>query len=1234
MPHRTDSQHLLSELLEQRILILDGAMGTMVQRYKLQEADFRGEMFANWTGKGLKGFNDLLVLTQPKVIGEIHSAYLDAGADIIETDTFNAQTTSMEEYGLQEYAYQINKAGAELAKRCADEYTKRTPLKPRFVAGSIGPTTKMLALSPDPVGEPGKRALTFDQMVVAYEEQVRGLMDGGVDLLLPETAFDTLNMKACLFAIANEFERAGRKIPVMVSATMFEQGGGATLQGQSIEAFYAAVSHFPMLSIGLNCGVGPDKMRPWIERLSAVAPTYVSCYPNAGLPNALGEFDMTPEQMAGFVRDFATSGFVNFVGGCCGSTPDHIRSISQAVAGLPVRKASGVNHFSTYAGKELFEVRPESNFVMVGERTNVTGSRMFKRLILEGNYDAATAVAREQVQNGANLLDVNVDEGMLDGVAAMTSFLNRLIPDPDTNRLAIMVDSSNFDIIEAGLKCLDGKAVVNSISLKEGEEEFLRRARLIRRYGAAMVVMAFDEEGQAVTADRKFEICARAYKLLTEQAGVPGEDIIFDPNILTIGTLMEEHNDYAVAFFEATKRIKAAFPLAKVSGGVSNISFSFRGNDHVREAINSVFLYHAIRAGMDMGIVNPGQLAVYQDIPKELLDLVEDMVLNRRPDATERLVKFADTVKSRGKAAGPKQDDAWRQGTVEARLAHALVQGIVDFIDADTEEARLKYPTPLEVIQGPLMAGMNIVGDLFGQGKMFLPQVVKSARVMKKAVAILLPYMEAEKAKATGPTSRGRIIMATVKGDVHDIGKNIVGVVLACNNYEIIDLGVMVPCEKILAAAREHDAQIIGLSGLITPSLDEMVHVAREMEREGFKIPLMIGGATTSGKHTAVKIAPMYGETTVHVLDASKAVGVVENLVDVKAKAVFDVENRRIQERDRKSFAERQQRNLVSYDKAFKQRFATDWATVRIDTPEFLGRRILRDFPLSELVPYIDWSPFFQTWELRGKFPAILEDEVVGVEATKLYAEAQDMLRNFVGNRQVTANGVYGFWPANSVGDDIVVYTDETRTTELTRFFTLRQQWERKGTTDFYAMADFIAPVESGRADYIGAFAVTTGIGLEPVVAAYEKDHDDYRSILAKALADRFAEAFAEYLHHRVRREWGYGREESLSNEDLIDERYRGIRPAPGYPACPDHAEKKTLFELLQATEATGIQLTESYAMYPAAAVSGLYFAHPQSRYFSVDRITKDQVESYAARKGMPISEVERWLAPNLGYDR
>ncbi|HTU25450.1 MAG TPA: methionine synthase, partial [Pirellulales bacterium] len=987
------------------------------------------------------------------------------------------------------------------------------------------------------------------------------------------------------------------------------------------------------MSVGINCALGPDKLRPYIEELSRVTPAYVSCYPNAGLPNAFGGFDETPEMMSKTLGEFARNGWLNIVGGCCGSTPAHIRAIANAVADVPPRLRSRPEPLTRLSGLEPLVLRPDSNFSMIGERTNVTGSKKFARLILGGQYEQGVAIAREQVENGANIVDVNMDEGMLDGAAAMTRFLNLVSTEADVAKVPLMIDSSKWSVIEAGLKCAQGKSIVNSISLKEGEEAFLHHARLVRRYGAAVVVMAFDEKGQAVEVDDKVRICQRAYRLLTEEVGMPAEDIVFDPNILTVATGIEEHNPYAVNFFEATRQIKAKCPGAKISGGVSNVSFSFRGNDVVREAMHSVFLYHAVRAGMDMGIVNAGQLAVYDDIPTELRELVEDVILNRRPDATERLIAFAETVKKKADAGGDTSAVTWRDGDVESRLSHALVKGIVDFIEQDVEDARQKYPTSLAIIEGPLMAGMKVVGELFGAGKMFLPQVVKSARVMKQAVAHLLPYLEAEKSQSGSAKVRGKILMATVKGDVHDIGKNIVGVVLGCNNYQVIDMGVMVPCERILETARREGVDMIGLSGLITPSLDEMVHVARELEREGFDLPLLIGGATTSAKHTAVKIAPAYRQPTIHVLDASRSVGVVDGLLNPNERTAFLDRNRREQKELVASYERRQQIQLVPYAEAVAKRFTIDWQSAPIERPAFLGTRLVSEYPLEKIVPFIDWSPFFLSWELKGKYPKIFDDPTVGTEARTLFDDAQRILQRIVDERLLTAQTVHGFWRAAAVGDDIVLFTDDSAQHELARVHTLRQQWERKGQTAFFALADFIAPLESGRADYLGAFAVTTGIGADRLVAEYEQKHDDYSAILVKALADRLAEGLAEALHKQVRDEWSYGRTENLSNEDLIDERYRGIRPAPGYPACPDHTEKRTLFDLLAAEEVTGIRLTESFAMHPAAAVSGWYFAAPQARYFAVDRISRDQVEAYAKRKGMTVAEVERWLAPNLGYD-
>jgi 5-methyltetrahydrofolate--homocysteine methyltransferase len=1223
-----NTRELLESLLAERILVLDGAMGTMVHALKYEEADYRGSQFAKHT-KDLKNFIDILAITQPEAIEDIHRQYLEAGADIIETNTFGATSVAMADFELQSHVRELNLAAVALARRAADEYSTRTPERPRFVAGSIGPTNRQLSIAGN-VNDPGYRGVTFDEMVATYYEQIDALVEGGVDLLLPETAFDTLVLKACLFAIDKYFADQDVRLPVMASFTIFQ--GGRTLSAQTIEACWTSISHADLLSVGMNCALGPEHIRPYLEELSRIAPVYVSCYPNAGLPNAFGGFDETPEKMAATLGEFAEQGWLNIVGGCCGTTPRHIRAIADAVEGKNPRMRARPEPFTRLSGLETLTIRPESNFIMIGERTNVTGSKKFAKLILNEQFEEAVAVARGQVEGGANVIDVNMDEAMLDGEAAMTRFLNLLAAESDVSRVPIMVDSSKWSVIEAGLKCVQGKAIANSISLKEGEERFLHYARLVRRYGAAVVVMAFDEQGQATSVEDKVRICRRAYKLLTEQIGMTPTDIIFDPNILTVATGIEEHNRYAINFIEATRQIKQVCPGAKVSGGVSNISFSFRGNEPVREAMHAAFLYHAIRAGLDMGIVNAGQLAVYEDIPPELRERVEDVLFDRRPDATERLVDFAETVKRQGgKQAGA--DLAWRNAPVDERLSHALVRGIVDYIDADVEEARGQYPTGLSIIEGPLMAGMQVVGDLFGAGKMFLPQVVKSARVMKKAVAYLLPFMEAEKA-ASGEIDapRGKILMATVKGDVHDIGKNIVGVVLGCNNYRVIDLGVMVPCEQILQTAVKEGVDLIGLSGLITPSLDEMVYVAKEMERQHFTMPLLIGGATTSAKHTAVKIAPAYSRSTVHVLDASRSVGVVEKLLNPKSKDEFDRKNRDEQGRLAEAYRDRQSVHLVSYAQAVAARFQTDWNTVRIDVPSFVGTRMLDDFPLDELLPYIDWSPFFAAWELRGKYPKIFDDPQVGSEARKLFDDARRLLDDIVANKRLRARGVYGFWPAASTGDDIIVYDGHQPASELVRLHTLRQQWQRKGTKNYYALADFIAPADSGRHDYLGAFAVTAGHGTDELVRHFQADHDDYQAIMAKALADRLAEAFAERLHEIARLDWGYGRDEQLTRGDLIDEKYRGIRPAPGYPACPDHTEKRLIFDLLDAAR-TGMVLTENFAMYPAASVSGLYFAHPDARYFSVDRITRDQVEAYAARKGMPLAEIERWLSPNLGYE-
>ena len=1234
-----DTETLLRDLLAQKVLILDGAMGTMVQALKLDEEAVRGERFVGHH-KDLKNFCDILCLTHADKVTEIHRQYLAAGADIVETNSFGATAVAMEDFDLVPLVRELNLAAARCARKAVDEYNLLMPDRPRFVAGSIGPMPRSTSLSPK-VEDPGYRAVTFDQVSAAYYDQVAALVEGGVDILFPETTFDTLNLKACLFAIARFFEDGGPRVPVMASVTITD-AAGRTLSGQTIEAFWNSVSHFPLLSIGINCALGPEQMRSYVEELSRIAPIYISCHPNAGLPNALSGYDQTPEDMVRSMREFVESKWVNILGGCCGTTPAYIRAFSRMVDGLAPRRPSRVEPLMRLSGQEAVTIRPDSNFTMIGERTNVTGSARFAKLIRGGQFTEAVEVARQQVAAGATILDVNMDDALLDGPQAMTHFLNLIAAEPDIAKVPIMVDSSRWSVLEAGLKCIQGKGIVNSISLKEGEESFLHQAGLVRRYGAAVVVMAFDEQGQAVEVADKVRICRRAYELLTERVGFPPQDIVFDPNILTVATGMEEHNNYAVYFLEALRGIKEQCPGAKTSGGVSNISFSFRGNDLVREAMHTAFLYHAIRAGLDMGIVNAGQLAVYEEVPKDLLDRVEDVLFNRRPDATERLVTFAEAIKDKSgrKAAG--EDLAWRDAPVQERLRHALVKGIDKFVEADVEEARQHYDRCLRIIEGPLMDGMSVVGDLFGAGKMFLPQVVKSARVMKRAVAYLLPFMEQEKISAglEEEQARGRVLMATVKGDVHDIGKNIVGVVLGCNNFEVIDLGVMVSCNKILATAAERGVDIIGLSGLITPSLDEMVHVAREMERRGLKLPLLIGGATTSAKHTAVKIAPQYSGPTIHVLDASRAVGVVEKAISPDQRAQLDIDNRKLQVELVASYEKRQQGTLVSYAEARSRRFSTDWATVDIPKPVRLGPQVLRGIPLAEIAPYIDWSPFFQTWELKGKYPAILKDATYGEAASKLLEDAQAMLAQVVREKWLTANAVYGFWPAASEGDDIVLYSPLPSRkgpgeglTEIARLHTLRQQWQRQGQNTFRALADYIAPLDSGREDYIGAFAVTAGLGCTERADEFAKTHDDYNSIMLKALADRLAEALAEKLHAQARAEWGFGAAENLSSEDLIEERYRGIRPAPGYPAQPDHTENRTIFDLLDAEKQAGITLTESYAMLPAASVSGLYFAHPEARYFAVDRITRDQVEDYAKRKGMPLPEIERWLSPNLGYE-
>ncbi len=1367
---QTDPVHPLEKLLRERIVILDGAMGTMVQRHKLTEEQFRGDRFAQHPATDLKGNLELLQLTQPQLIEEIHTQYLEAGADIVETNTFSATTIGLHDFlfpgkpdgerkdaeffqrvvddpELIGFVQEMNVAAAQVARNAAERVANATG-QPRFVAGSLGPLPVTSSLSPD-VNDPSFRAVTFDQLRKSYGEQVRGLIEGGVDVLLVETIFDTLNAKAALFAIAEVFESLGKKLPLLISGTITDLSG-RTLTGQTVGAFLTSILHAEPLVVGFNCALGPQEMRPHIEELARLAPCYTIAYPNAGLPDPLSPtgFPETPESLAPQLREWAANGWLNIVGGCCGTTPAHIRAIAETVrdfaprlrsvipSGVPrkrdeVEGSRGVSvpreienpsvdesftetprdpstppasagsaqddsavvldRVMHLSGLEPLDITADFGFAVVGERTNITGSPKFSKLILADDFEGALAVARQQVEGGANILDVNMDEGMIDSEAAMRRFLNLIGSEPDISRIPIMIDSSKWSVIETGLKCVQGKGVVNSISLKAGEDEFLRQARLVRRYGAAVIVMAFDERGQADTLERKTAICARAYQLLTEQAGFPPNDIIFDPNILTIATGIEEHNGYAVAFIEATRWIKANLPGTRVSGGVSNISFSFRGNNTVREAMHSAFLYHAIRAGLDLGIVNAGQLAVYEEIAPDLRELVEDVLFNKRPEATERLVDYAERVKSKGKVA--VKDEAWRSRPVEERLSHALIKGIVDHIDADTEEARAKSTRPLDVIEGPLMAGMSIVGDLFGAGKMFLPQVVKSARVMKKAVAYLMPFMEAEKQADSKP--QGRIVMATVKGDVHDIGKNIVGVVLQCNNYEVIDLGVMVSAEKILATAKERGADIIGLSGLITPSLDEMIHVAQEMNRQGYSLPLLIGGATTSRAHTAVKIAQHYHESVVHVLDASRAVGVVNSLLNPESKLKFDATTRADYERLRKEHADKtREKKMLTYAQAQANRLAIDWSSYEPPTPEFLGVRavatapgsarvsragdgtlpsrtfsrrsdssttsaskesssrqnaatspqdvgatqaggsaFVRELSLSTLVEFIDWSPFFHTWELRGRYPAILDDDVVGEQARELFAEAQSLLQKIVADTSLTARGVFGFWPANSVGDDVEVYRDESRTEKIATLHFLRQQMQKPAGQVNYCLADFVAPKSSGRADYIGGFAVTAGIGADELAEQFKANLDDYNAIMVKALADRLAEAFAEYLHREARIAWGFGQEERLTNEEMVREKYRGIRPAPGYPASPDHVEKRTLFQLLAAEENAGVQLTESFAMHPGASVSGLYFSHPESRYFAVGKVQPDQVADYASRRGDSLGEVERWLSPNLNYE-
>ncbi len=1226
-----DRRDLLQKLMQERILLLDGAMGSVIQEYKLGEQDFRGDRLADH-GRDLGGNNDILVLTRPDLVREIHGRYFEAGSDIVETNTFGATVIAQADYGTESLAYEMNFAAAQLARAEAERWSGRTPDRPRFVAGAMGPTNRTLSLSPD-VEDPGYRAVTFDQVREAYAEQARGLIEGGSDILLVETIFDTLNSKAALVAVRETMRELGVDLPIMISVTITD-ASGRTLSGQTVDAFWASVSHADPLSVGINCALGAAEMRPFLAELAKVAPVPISAYPNAGLPNAFGGYDETPDTTAGFLRDWAEAGLVNVLGGCCGTTPKHIAAVAAAVEGAePRSRPNGRTIHSIYSGLERLVLTPESNFQMIGERTNVTGSKRFAKLVLSDDYDTALEVALTQVRGGANILDVNMDEGMLDGVSAMTTFLNLVASEPEIARLPIMIDSSKWEIIEAGLKCLQGKGIVNSISLKEGEEEFLRRARRIVDYGAAMVVMAFDEVGQADTVERKVAICQRSYELLTTQAGVDPYDIIFDPNVLAVATGLPEHNDYGKAFIEATAQIKASCPGVRISGGVSNLSFSFRGNNVVREAMHSAFLYHAIKAGMDMGIVNAGQLVVYEDIPAELLEHVEDVLFNRRPDSTERLVTLAETV--RGKGTKRVVDLSWREGAVEERLSYALVHGIIDFIDEDTEEARLALPRPLHVIEGPLMDGMSVVGDLFGAGKMFLPQVVKSARVMKKAVAWLTPFIEEER-EASGETetarSAGRIVMATVKGDVHDIGKNIVGVVLGCNDYEIIDLGVMVPTNTILDKAVEVGADVIGLSGLITPSLDEMVSVAAEMERRGMEQPLLIGGATTSRQHTAVKIAPAFERPVLHVLDASRAVNVVSSLLDTQKCKTLVEDNDKSQEQLRYVYSERAAEPVVALEHARANKRELTFTPELAPAPPFTGVRVLDDVPLADLVDFIDWSFFFHAWELKGRFPDLLDDPQQGPAARELYDNAQTLLQRIVDERLLTARAVYGIWPAASDGDDIVLFADEQRQGELSRMPMLRNQKTVSEGRPHECLADYVAPEASGVRDHVGGFAVTAGLGIEPLVRAFEEDHDDYSAILTKALADRLAEACAEWLHARLRQEWGLDPAGGLSRDELRLGRFRGIRPAFGYPACPDHALKTGLFEILGAEE-QGMSLTESWAISPAASVSGLYLTHPDCHYFTVGRIDRDQVASYADRTGASEQDIERRLAVSLAYD-
>lgn len=1228
LKQRIDS---LYAAIKERILILDGAMGTMIQSYKLQESDYRGERFANHH-QDLGGNNDLLALTQPVILKEIHRAYLDAGADILETNTFNSTQISQADYDTQEIAYELNKESAAIARAAADEVTLENPAKPRFVAGVLGPTSRTCSISPD-VNDPGARNVTYDELVTNYKEATLGLIEGGSDLILIETIFDTLNAKAAVFAVRTVFEEIGYELPIMISGTITD-ASGRTLSGQTTEAFYNSLAHAKPLSIGLNCALGAAELEQYVRELSRISNCYVSAHPNAGLPNEFGEYDQSAQEMAVVVEKFATKGYVNIIGGCCGTTPQHIQAIAETVSKYPARTIPDIEPQCRLSGLEPFNISKESLFVNVGERCNITGSARFKRLILEGDYTTAIEVALHQVTDGAQIIDINMDEGMLDAEAAMVKFLNLLAGEPDISRVPIMVDSSKWEVIVAGLKCIQGKPIVNSISLKEGEEEFIERARLCMLYGAAVIVMAFDEDGQADTAARKKEICERSYKVLTEKVGFPPEDIIFDPNIFAVATGIDEHNNYAVDFIEATQWIRQNLPYAGVSGGVSNVSFSFRGNNPVREAIHSVFLYYAIKAGMNMGIVNAGQLAIYDDLPKELKDRVEDVILNKDANGTEALLEIAEQYRGDGKAQASKEDLTWREMPVEKRLEHSLVKGISAYIEADTEEARQNASKPIDVIEGPLMAGMNVVGDLFGSGKMFLPQVVKSARVMKQSVAYLQPFIEAEKQE--GARSNGKILMATVKGDVHDIGKNIVGVVLQCNNFEVVDLGVMVPCEKIIDTAIAENCDMIGLSGLITPSLDEMVNIAREMESRQVNLPLLIGGATTSKAHTAVKIDPQFSlNQAVYVADASRAVGVASKLLSLEQRGPFIASIKEEYEAVRVRRANRtSNKQLATYADALTKKPQLDWSGFAPAVPAFTGTKVFENYPLEKLVEYIDWTPFFISWDLVGKYPKIFDDKVIGEAATQLFKDAQDILKKLIDEKLIQASATIGFWRANSVADDDIAVMDESGA-PLATLHHIRQQQIKNGADDvLMSLADFVAPQETGLEDYIGGFVVTAGHGVDELAKAYEAKGDDYNAIMVKALADRLAEAFAEHLHERVRKEfWGYDKDENLPNEDLIREKYKGIRPAPGYPACPDHTEKGTLFTLLDAESTTGVKLTEHYAMFPTAAVSGWYFAHPEAKYFNTGKINKDQVESLASRKGLTTAEMEKWLQSVLNYD-